>query len=108
MQETLDFVYAKLKEQGCKSVNPATGLCAYRGKFGIKCAIGWLIPDEKYNMEMENVSARVLVSRFPELKPILGGFDPWMLKQIQEELHDDLDDQLSGLDAAYEALCKRF
>lgn len=33
------------------------GNCAYRGPNGIRCAVGCVIPDDKYTMEMENLVA---------------------------------------------------
>ncbi len=31
-------------------------MCAYRGRNGLKCAIGCLIPDEKYSQKLEGIS----------------------------------------------------
>ncbi len=50
-QEVFDFVVGKIREQGCKSIGE--DFCAYRGPNGLKCAAGWLIPDEEYTPEME-------------------------------------------------------
>lgn len=31
-----------------------TAICAYRDPQGRKCAVGWMIPDEKYSPDLEN------------------------------------------------------
>lgn len=44
-QEVFNLVYEKLMQQGCQSLTES-GMCAYRGEFGAKCAIGHLVDDE--------------------------------------------------------------
>lgn len=56
-KEIFDLAYAGIKSQGFKRSAKPHG-CLYRGPEGRKCAIGWLIPDEKYIPEMENYSLR--------------------------------------------------
>lgn len=56
-QEIFDTVFTKLYEQGKQSVDPELPhTCMYRGPDGMKCAAGFLIPDELYRPEMENIS----------------------------------------------------
>lgn len=55
-QETFDFVFKKIIEQGkqsMKSISLNYEICAYRGDGGAKCAAGWLIPYDKYTPDME-------------------------------------------------------
>lgn len=42
------------------SVSPMGSICAYRGSNGRKCAVGALIPDDKYRPGMENKSCEVI------------------------------------------------
>lgn len=56
-QEHFDTALAHLRKQGRKALAHHGG-CAYRGKAGAKCAIGALIPDDRYEPEMEGRSAR--------------------------------------------------
>jgi hypothetical protein len=39
------------------STGMTPGSCMYRGPQETKCAVGCLIPDEKYKVELENISA---------------------------------------------------
>lgn len=51
-QEIFDKVATHLLAQNAKSMNESG--CAYRGYCGRKCAIGCLIPDDKYHPDIEN------------------------------------------------------
>lgn len=52
-QQVFDYVALRLLMQGEKS-RSEDGECALRGvRNGLKCAIGWLIPDELYRPSME-------------------------------------------------------
>jgi hypothetical protein len=62
-QTIFDWVTANVIKQGGRSTveeseeNKESGLeerCMYRDPYGRKCAAGWLIPDEKYNSNLEN------------------------------------------------------
>ena len=57
-QEVLDFVADKLFEQGEPSME--NGTCMYRTEDGLKCAAGWLIPDEQYSEFFEHQSIACL------------------------------------------------
>ena len=52
-QEVFDFVVENLRKQGCKSETNSG--CAYRGDNGLKCAAGFLITDEEYHPDMEDM-----------------------------------------------------
>ena len=51
--ELIATVRTHLLQQGVKSINPTTLRCLYRGPNGTKCAIGCLIPDDKYEERFE-------------------------------------------------------
>lgn len=53
-QEIFDTVLFNLREQGRASMNGTD--CMYRGGNGAKCAVGWLIPDEHYSEELEDIN----------------------------------------------------
>lgn len=77
-QEIFDIVWNGLKSQGFKRSVKLTMnskledqyTCMYRGKDGMKCAAGWLIPDEKYSTTFEfvTVTARNLAPVLKELE----------------------------------------
>jgi hypothetical protein len=51
-QQIYDKVCAHLAKQGHKAIGKRGG-CVYRAENGDKCAAGCLIPDERYDPEME-------------------------------------------------------
>lgn len=53
-QEIYNVVLFGLRKQGVASVEPGKG-CRYRGPNGAKCAVGMLIPDDKYHWEIETL-----------------------------------------------------
>ena|SRR5271166_1739270 len=53
VQEVFDKVAAHLLTQKQKSTFPKSGTCAYRGRDGLKCAIGVLINDAVYDASIE-------------------------------------------------------
>jgi hypothetical protein len=55
LQEVFDTSVAGLASQGFNMSISSDGSCAYRGKDGCRCPIGWLIPDELYSPNMENI-----------------------------------------------------
>ena len=58
-QEIFDKVATHLLTQNARSWAPSFPYraCAYRGIGGLKCAIGCLIPDERYSVELEGKAA---------------------------------------------------
>lgn len=87
-QEIFNKVWLGMKSQDFqKSMHPIYGdLCAYRGEFVRKCAVGHLLSDEEYLPEMEGKSVEVLLEEglLPER------WIPWvrMLKLLQQA-HDN-------------------
>lgn len=63
-QELFNKIYLGLKSQNFEqsAVYENDNLrCLYRGPNGLKCAVGFLIPDEKYNESIEHMSPWNLV-----------------------------------------------
>jgi hypothetical protein len=83
-QKIFDTVVVHLAKQGHRSMMKPKGyhnvcayrdpnVCAYRGRKGDKCAAGILIPDNEYDIKMENVSFNGLIedtNTFPRLKTV--------------------------------------
>ena len=80
-QQTFDYVCHNLLQQGQRSVDD-DGQCAYRGANGLKCAAGWLIPDDKYHSDFECTAACDLDFKFEHRD----------LVQSLQEAHDESDD----------------
>jgi hypothetical protein len=53
LQEIFNIAYLGLASQGFEKSIGVNVSCAYRGKGGTKCAIGYLISDEDYDETME-------------------------------------------------------
>lgn len=71
-QEMFDKVYIGLLNQKFERSmkNYAAGsACAYRGKGGMKCAAGHLIPDEEYRPEMDDSALNLESLKKLELLP---------------------------------------
>ena len=56
-QEIFDYVTPLLFAQGERSMLEGGTTCAYRGEHGMRCAVGFLIPDELYSDGLEGKSA---------------------------------------------------
>lgn len=61
IKKLLDFVEQELLKQGRPSVDDAES-CLYRHPDGLKCGVGFLIPDELYSTDIEGRTAAVLNS----------------------------------------------
>jgi len=68
LQEIFDYTTRKIIEQGGPSVD-AERHCLYREKRnGRKCAMGWLIPDSKYQKKFEGLNAVEVIGQIGDLK----------------------------------------
>lgn len=56
LQAVFDYTTRMIIRQGGPSMNDQ-GRCLYRAPSGCRCAIGWLIPDDEYDPEMEGKEA---------------------------------------------------
>lgn len=61
-QQIFNRVVNHLLNQGEKSTRQKDGICAYRGKNGLQCALGCLIDDKWYSVQYEGKSIGQLVS----------------------------------------------
>ena len=64
-QEVFNKVVIHLRKQGCRSRDG--GLCRYRDAWGHKCAAGIFIPDDVYDVDMENKPWGDIIARWPRL-----------------------------------------
>jgi len=82
-QEMFDKVAVHLLTQGKRSTQGTS--CAYRGDGGLKCAIGCLIPDERYSRDLEGEAA----STWPVREA--AGFDISLSEfaTALQQMHDD-------------------
>lgn len=83
-QGLFDNALNGLRAQGCTSRSGIYGLCSYRSLDGLKCAIGFSIPDEVYSKDMEEHSASVIARKFNLFPGIRADF----LDDLQLQLHD--------------------
>lgn len=89
-QQIFDKIVAGLASQGFKqSVDMSDGgMCVYRGPDGLKCAVGWLIPDEEYSKGLEGYSVENnTVAKAAGLK----GSAQWEFTARIQEIHDNYD-----------------
>jgi hypothetical protein len=87
-QEIFDKVATHLLTQNEKSwfFTGKSFLCRYRGDNGTKCAVGVLIPDEKYRECFENKRASTIAAEYmPEFEP-----HAVFLDELQH-IHDSVD-----------------
>ncbi len=84
-QKIFDRVATHLLTQKKKSQRG--GSCLYRGPKGLKCAIGCLIPDNKYDPEMENAAVEGLFLSYPAISKLLGEYNENLLVELQD-IHD--------------------
>lgn len=91
-QKIFNKVYKHLLTQKKKSMiddseAPNGYRCLYRGKDGLKCAIGALIPDRLYNVGIENMGISYLMSRNADIAKYLGRSHTFFLSELQS-IHD--------------------
>lgn len=92
LQWLADKVVRHLAEQGEKAMSEA-GRCAYRGRGGTKCAVGCLLDDMHYDVELENrpVSHELVREALQECQVIqpgmFGDLQVQLLRAFQD-IHD--------------------
>jgi hypothetical protein len=88
-QTLFDTCLTHMRQQGQRATS-ARGYCRYRNDTGLKCAIGALIPDDKYhpNFEMHAVHDRLVA-----LAAGLTSNQIDLAKAIQRNMHDDIFDR---------------
>lgn len=107
-QTIFNRVVKHLRAQGKKSLAkmPAMGIgCAYRGRGGLKCAVGCLIKDSEYSKKMENFAVSSLFEAHPPLAKRLGEDNIPLLEDLQS-VHDRVDTQ--SWDAEFVRIAARY
>lgn len=102
-QQIFDTVATHLLDQG-KPALDAEGFCRYRTESGLMCAVGCLIPDEKYTPKIEGIP----VGNIPHALPFPT--DPELLDFLTDlqGYHDsDLRSGLNLWKTAMRALARR-
>ena len=90
-QEVFDTVASHLLKQKAKSsVDGDHTDCLYRDPNGNMCAIGCLIPDDKYTKDIEGENMHVLANKIGEVIPIItDASDEESFLQDLQDIHDD-------------------
>ncbi|WP_216726143.1 hypothetical protein [Hymenobacter siberiensis] len=70
-QDTFNAVWAHSKTMTHRSYNAARQVCMYRNDDGNKCFFGALIPDERYETQMEGNVAGDVLNIFSTLSELL-------------------------------------
>lgn len=83
-QEIFDTVAKHLFAQGKPALDDY-GACVYRGENGMRCAVGCLITDEEYSLDMEYKSAKTVVRDWGIEAIHPGSFD---LAESLQKVHD--------------------
>lgn len=88
-QELFDRISKHLLNQNERSIEHISGVCRYRGDNGLKCAVGAIIPDEKYSGHIEGVIvySEYIISCLPVRYRGKSSID--FLAKLQK-LHDQL------------------
>lgn len=93
-QRIFDFVADHLRRQNQRSIS-VDGYCRYRGNNGLTCAVGCLIPPDKYDPNIEGMRAgkpQVLACLPADLLAPKGTHlrdrQLWILSKLQR-VHDD-------------------
>jgi len=86
-QELFDRVATHLLMQGRRAMRGGMGsdYCAYRSPDGLTCAIGCLIPDERYDPELEGQSA----TSYAVLNAAGLTGEQARLASVLQHIHDD-------------------
>ena len=77
-----------LDEQGVRSIGPDNRGCLYRGPDDNKCFIGHIIPDEEYDVEMEDLCVADLIDTFGN---VVKGFEGQENLKLLDHLQDHHD-----------------
>ena len=96
--DIIDLVETKLLEQGAKSVKGGNDFkiinaCALRGDNGMKCAIGWLIPDDVYTPDLEVENPVLELIETGNYEKCFGEkfYEKTEILQELQHLHDHVD-----------------
>lgn len=100
LKDMFNYVKEHLLKQGEHSIIENNTGCAYRGANGLQCAVGCLIPDSLYELDMEGESSSSLLNNYPQVDGYLcdkygiqpDGYDKMrtLLRSLQT-IHDNRD-----------------
>lgn len=97
-QAAFEKMVRGLHQQGRKSGIRENGrlTCQYRGDGGTKCAVGFLIPDDEYNSDIEGETCNPGTMAGRLLRELYGctGDDLLFLATVQGRLHDYTEDNV--------------
>jgi hypothetical protein len=91
-QEAFDKVVVHLSTMKGRSINKENGnFCSYRTPEGNRCAIGALIPDELYvlQMDIEGLNVKSLIQRYENIYELFEYCDVRFLQELQS-YHDEV------------------
>lgn len=86
-QKAFDVVLTALRKQGVASLS--SGGCVLRGAHGNKCAIGHLIPDERYTPDLDKGSIRS-AAVWDAIRPDLKQANKSLLQALQRAHDEDM------------------
>lgn len=90
-QDAFNLVVRGMRDQGwkkaCAGGDWVGGLCRYRTGGGLKCAIGHLIPDDRYSPKMEGMAVNIALT--------MAGVQVTGLGFHLQDCHDGALDRLS-------------
>lgn len=111
-QWAFDTALAGLRAQGCRSLSPNGVTCLYRGQDGLKCAVGFLIPDERYVQSLDEGNSAGAADQWNVQEAVcpdgMSLSDGEFLYQLQRQLHDGLDSKPPSFGEALEAAAVKF
>lgn len=81
-QEFFDSTVTHLRRQGKPAVTKY-GKCKYRAAGGLKCAIGFHIPNELYSRTMEGRGADNVRHSFGGIADLFDGLSDYLLNEMQ-------------------------
>lgn len=103
MQDAFTKAYRGLASQDWQESTNHYGLCRYRGPNGLRCAVGWLIPDTMYRESLENQPIPLYM--VSALYPTLRGDDLTRMGRFLKDLqyaHDYAEESGSEMKARIE------
>ena len=99
-QEAFNAAWLGLKSQGFELSVDINGICRYRGQNGLKCALGWCVPDDMYNPKIEGWGARDLLLSICEQTDVLF-FDKLQICHDYAKDPSDMERRLRDLAKDY-------
>ena len=100
LQVIFDKACASVIAQGCQSTMPGdTTTCAYRGKNGVKCAVGHLLTDDQiamYGVKEKDTPEKFASALLRELVPGIQTGDAVQFLSDLQDAHDNSHDDTTS------------